>query len=315
MSTINKPTIAISLGDINGVGLEIALKSHDEISKICHPIYTISKELALEGAQKLDTLLPNNFNTYGTFERAPICPGEVTKESGAFSFNSFTTALDLCDSNKADAVVTLPIHKEAWSLAHLDFKGHTDYLRTRYKRDAIMMLGCEELYVALYTEHIPLSHVTSEINSTKIYHFLCHLYDELHVENIGVLGLNPHAGDNGVLGNEEDAIKDAIDRANTTLKKEVFHGPLVPDIAFTPHSRAHTQHFVAMYHDQGLAPLKALYFDESINVSLNLPIIRTSVDHGTAFDIAYTNKAKCLSYHNAIAAAVTLISKKSHSSS
>jgi 4-hydroxythreonine-4-phosphate dehydrogenase len=94
--------------------------------------------------------------------------------------------------------------------------------------------------------------------------------------------------------------------ANSTLKKELFYGSIVPDIAFTPHFRENFNYFVAMYHDQGLAPLKALYFDESINISLNLPIIRTSVDHGTAFDIAYTNQAKTKSYINAIESALEL---------
>ena len=116
-------------------------------------------------------------------------------------------------------------------------------------------------------------------------------------ENIGVLGLNPHAGDGGVLGDEEiKEILPAILETNETLDKNIFYGPLVPDIAFT----SKKGRFIAMYHDQGLAPLKALYFDESINVSLNLPVLRTSVDHGTAFDIAYKGKAKTLSYENAI---------------
>jgi 4-hydroxythreonine-4-phosphate dehydrogenase len=111
------------------------------------------------------------------------------------------------------------------------------------------------------------------------------------------LGLNPHAGDGGVLGDEEiNEIIPAIKEANEILKKKIFYGPLVPDIAFTKKEGR----FIAMYHDQGLAPLKALYFDESINVSLNLPILRTSVDHGTAFDIAYKSIANTKSYENAI---------------
>jgi len=127
-----------------------------------------------------------------------------------------------------------------------------------------------------------------------------------------VLGLNPHAGDNGVLGNEEEEITAAISAANAAVAGAIkcngapFFGPVVPDTAFTPAFRAHHRHLVAMYHDQGLAPLKALYFDESVNVSLNLPIIRTSVDHGTAFDIAYRGTAKLTSYLNAAETAVAL---------
>jgi 4-hydroxythreonine-4-phosphate dehydrogenase len=109
------------------------------------------------------------------------------------------------------------------------------------------------------------------------------------------------------LGNEERFIEEAIAKANQTIGETIFEGPLVPDVAFTPRSRGHYQTIVAMYHDQGLAPLKALYFDEGINVSLGLPIIRTSVDHGTAFDIAYQNKALILSYINAIQAAIRFV--------
>jgi 4-hydroxythreonine-4-phosphate dehydrogenase len=127
------------------------------------------------------------------------------------------------------------------------------------------------------------------------------------VDSIGVLGLNPHAGDNGVLGDEERFIEQAIQNVNTHFKKEIFVGPLVPDVAFTTHQREQFTHYIAMYHDQGLGPLKALYFDESINVSLGLPIIRTSVDHGTAFDIAYMHKAATASYVNAVTAALGFI--------
>jgi 4-hydroxythreonine-4-phosphate dehydrogenase len=118
---------------------------------------------------------------------------------------------------------------------------------------------------------------------------------------IAVLGLNPHAGDDGVLGDEERIIKKAIANAHQAIGKRVFTDPLVPDVAFVPHTRAHYTFYVAMYHDQGLTPLKALYFDEGINISLNLPILRTSVDHGTAFDIAYRGKKLSnLSYLNAV---------------
>jgi len=312
MSTLTLPTIAISLGDINGVGLEIALKSHHKIRTLCHPIYLISETLLHQGARLLNTTVPEDFAISGAFKNIDIEVAKVSKESGAFSYASFHQALDLCDTSKAQAVVTLPIHKEAWSLAGIDYKGHTDMLRDRYQKNAIMMLGCEKLYVALFTEHIPLKEVINHIKSSEITPFLIALHKELQCNNIGVLGVNPHSGDNGVLGHEESEIIAAIAKANAYLKKEVFHGPLVPDIAFTPHAREHTQHFVAMYHDQGLGPLKALYFDESINISLNLPIIRTSVDHGTAFDIAYKGNAKTLSYINAITAARHFITQKGH---
>ena len=135
------------------------------------------------------------------------------------------------------------------------------------------------------------------------------LYQTTVHSPIAVLGLNPHAGDHGVLGDEECFIEAAIKEVNTQIGKEVFVGPIVPDIAFTPRFRERYSMIAAMYHDQGLAPLKALYFDEGINVSLGLPIIRTSVDHGTAFDIAYKNIASLQSYINAITASLYFMRK------
>ena len=298
------PRVAVSVGDLSGVGIEIALKSHSEISQICTPTYCINKEMLNKAAKLLDIIVPDDFDIFdvdGSFE---IEAGALSKDSGQYSYDSFLAGIKLCELQDADALITMPINKEAWNLAGLDFVGHTDVLRKHFKKDAIMMLGCQEMFVALFTEHIPLKEVASSIQEEKLTHFLLDLYDSVKEENIAVLGVNPHAGDNGVLGDEETIITQSIKNANTKLNKNIFVGPIVPDIAFTPYFRKDFKYFVAMYHDQGLGPLKALYFDESINVSLNLPIIRTSVDHGTAFDIAYKGKANNLSFINAIKSAI-----------
>ncbi|MDH4943723.1 4-hydroxythreonine-4-phosphate dehydrogenase [Sulfurimonas sp. C5] len=302
-----KPKIAISIGDLNGVGLEIALKSHKAISQFCSPVYCISYTMLHQGAKLLNHELPEDLQLHEIDGEFTIEAGQVSKESGLYSYNSFMEAIKLCENKQADAVVTMPIHKEAWKLAGLDFVGHTDLLRKHFNQEAIMMLGCPEMFVALFTEHMPLKEVPSHITYEKISRFLFDLQKSLGDKQVAVLGLNPHAGDNGVLGSEEREIEKAIAHVNTTLDKELFHGCIVPDIAFTPSFRKNFNYYVAMYHDQGLAPLKALYFDESVNISLNLPIIRTSVDHGTAFDIAYQNKAQNLSYINAIKSALNFI--------
>ena len=297
--------IAISIGDLNGVGFEIAIKAHNVVKTLCEPLYCINHTMAQQAASHLKTQIPNDFHlmkVHGEFE---ISKGTVCPHSGRYSFDSFQAAVDLAKTHAVDAIVTLPIHKEAWSQAGITYVGHTDALRDIFHSDAIMMLGCEKLYVALYTEHIPLKEVPSHIETKKIADFLIRLHKSIKRSPVGVLGLNPHAGDHGVLGNEEHFIEDAIAYANKFIGSPIFEGPLVPDIAFTPKSREHFTTIVAMYHDQGLAPLKALYFDEGINISLGLPIIRTSVDHGTAFDIAYQNKASTQSYINAIKAAIS----------
>jgi 4-hydroxythreonine-4-phosphate dehydrogenase len=298
--------ITISIGDLNGVGIEIALKAHEEISKLCNPIYCINKNLLNKSANLLNVTVPHNFKLYSVDGDFEIKPGVIDAQSGKYSYDSFMTGIYLCESSQAHAVVTMPIHKEAWMLAGLEYKGHTDLLRKHFHKDAIMMLGCEEMYVALYTEHMPLKDVPSTIKKDKLLTFFLDFYHSIGEHKTAVLGLNPHAGDNGVLGDEEREIDAAIKQANEMIGKDIFTGSLVPDVAFTPHSRKNYKYFIAMYHDQGLAPLKALYFDESVNISLNLPIIRTSVDHGTAFDIAYKGEAKTLSYVNAIKSALNL---------
>jgi len=279
--------IAISLGDINGIGIELALENHKKISKICRPIYCIDKKLLTTASKKLDIKIPKNFIIKGNYKKTRIDPGKVKKDSGQFSYDSFLYAINLAKKKKVDAICTLPINKEAWSKANIHYVGHTDMLRDIFKKDAIMMLGCEKMFVALYTEHIPLKNIASSVTVEKLTNFLIDFVHSIQSNQkpIAVLGLNPHAGDNGVLGNEETIIKKAITKAEKTTGEKF--DLVVPDIAFTPHVRKNYKYFCAMYHDQGLAPLKALYFEESINVSLNLPIKRTSVDHGTAFDIAY----------------------------
>lgn len=307
MSTLKR--IAISVGDLNGVGFEIALKAHNQIKQFCDPLYCINYTMAHQAANVLRKQIPNDFHMFKVSGEFTIEAGKVSRESGRYSYDSFIAAVELAKSKAVDAIVTLPIHKEAWMMAGINYVGHTDAMRDILKSDAIMMLGCEKLYVALFTEHIPLHKVAEHIQTDKIASFLLQLYKTTAHEPIAVLGLNPHAGDHGVLGNEERFIEAAIENANRVIGKEVFFGPIVPDIAFTPRFRQNFSMIAAMYHDQGLAPLKALYFDESINVSLGLPIIRTSVDHGTAFDIAYQGKASILSYINAINAAITFTSK------
>jgi len=301
--------IAISLGDINGVGIQLALENHKTISKLCDPIYCVNKKILKKATKKLQIKIPSNFTLSGQFLQTKINPGKVKKDSGQFSYDSFLQAIQLAKVNQVDAICTLPINKEAWSKANIHYVGHTDMLRDIFKKNAIMMLGCEKMFVALYTEHIALKKVANELKLSKLSKFLIDFVNDISIEKnttIGVLGLNPHAGDNGVLGKEEDIIKKAIKKA-TKVTNQKFD-LLVPDIAFTPNVRKKYKYFCAMYHDQGLAPLKALHFEESINVSLNLPIIRTSVDHGTAFDIAYKkqNKLSNKSYINAIKEAIKL---------
>ena len=308
-----KKKVAISIGDLNGIGIQLALENHAHIAAMVDPIYCIDNTMLQRSADLLQLPIPNSFQTIAPDASAfTIEPGIVSAPSGAYAYASFVKAVELAREGKVDAITTLPIHKKAWEEAGIKYKGHTDALRDFFDADAIMMLGCPKMYVALFTEHIPLKDVADSINENDLTRFLVDFYRTANpTSTVAVLGLNPHAGDDGVLGNEEKIIQKAIDNATAILKKEnpslftihysLFTQPLVPDVAFTPNVRRHYTHYIAMYHDQGLAPLKALHFDEGINVSLNLPILRTSVDHGTAFDIAYKGvKLNALSYLNAV---------------
>lgn len=295
--------VAVSIGDLNGIGIELALRNHETISQKVSPIYCIDPVMLKQAADKLQIRVPLDFQTVENIAPSfDIQPGVISKHSGAYAYASFIKAVELAKTKSVDAITTLPIHKKAWELAGIKYKGHTDALRDIFGYDAIMMLGCPKMYVALYTEHIPLKEVAGHINEKELTRFFIDFYRAIKpTAAVAVLGLNPHAGDEGVLGDEESIIAQAIENAHRHIGRQIFTSPLVPDVAFTPRVRKNYTYYIAMYHDQGLAPLKALYFDEGINVSLNLPILRTSVDHGTAFDIAYRNEPlNALSYINAI---------------
>lgn len=374
-----RPKIAISIGDINGIGVEIALQSHKTICKLCQPYYFIHKSLLNQALKRLKLKKPKHFhcvefsnaekmeflkdkdsshfkaNLACKFdEKFAIKAGQIDAKSGAYSFASFKFACEFVKMGFTKALITLPIHKKAWSEADIAYKGHTQALSEFFKRQAIMMLGCKKLFVGLFTEHIPLSEVSAKIQVPALCEFFIAFYAQTHFKNIGVLAFNPHASDFGTIGGEEErkittAIKFAnlflsfkaqsqvrqkailkahqlyskesllqnlfidetlADKLENSLKLKYFYqpNPLVTDSAFTKNALKHCNRLVSMSHDIALTPLKALYFDKSVNVSLNLPIIRTSVDHGTAFDKAYTRaKISTKSYKEAVKTALRLI--------
>lgn len=300
------PKIAISIGDVNGIGLEIALKAHHHIVQWCEPLYCTHREVLESASALLDYPIPLGMQCVGDFDydlQNLITPGLVSAQSGAYSYQSFMQGVNLTKSGECAALVTLPIHKKAWQKAGISYIGHTDALSSYFQVQSIMMLGCESLFVALFTDHIALSEVSRLVSKEGVREFLVRFAKAISLnEPCCVLGLNPHCGDEGIMGNEDRDISLAVQEANMQLHKEVFFGAYPPDSAFSPFNRQKYRYFVSMYHDVGLAPLKALYFEESINVSLNLPILRTSVDHGVAYDRAYKkgNNISLQSYFNAV---------------
>ncbi|MCX2716937.1 4-hydroxythreonine-4-phosphate dehydrogenase [Helicobacter sp. MIT 21-1697] len=300
------PKIAISVGDVNGIGLEIALRTHHQIIRFCEPLYCAHREVLESASALLDFPLPQDMQCVADFEYPRgglIEPNCVSAKSGKYSYESFMQGVNLTQSKQCAALVTLPIHKKAWQKAGISFVGHTHALSSICGVDSIMMLGCPSLFIALFTDHIALSQVSACVTQERVKDFLLRFAQGVNLnEPCCVLGLNPHCGDEGIMGSEDKQINAAVSEVNMQLGKKIFFGAYPPDSAFSPFNREKFRYFVSMYHDVGLAPLKALYFEQSINVSLNLPILRTSVDHGVAYDKAYKkgSNISTQSYLNAV---------------
>ena len=217
--------------------------------------------------------------------------GEVQAECGAAAYEYIKRAVEAAQSEKTCAVVTGPIHKEALQLAGVPFHGHTEMLAALTNTtDYCMMMASQEINVCLVTTHAALSDVPGQIREDRILKVIEMASAAVSQKGGGaphltVCGLNPHAGEHGLFGDEEDRIIiPAVERARACGFN--VEGPLPPDTAFVPSCRERTDAYIVMYHDQGLIPFKMLAFDSGVNVTLGLPIVRTSVDHGTAFDIA-----------------------------
>lgn len=326
-----KPTIAISIGDYNGIGPEVALKTVAELSLAESTPLLLSNSNIVEFYKEACGL---NFPTHVTREIEEIkpgvvnildcipdtivniVPGKLTANSGKAAMVSVQCGVDLCLDKKADALVTAPISKEAIKLGGYSVPGHTEFLAGKTStRNYMMILAGGGLRVGLATIHEPLKLVPGLINKKDlVLHlqtFSRSLIKDFGVKNpkIAVFGLNPHAGDGGVIGSEEiDIIAPAIQAAKEqNLNVE---GPFAADGFFGNRMQDQFDGILAMYHDQGLVPFKALTFGEGVNVTAGLPIVRTSPDHGTAFDIAGKNRANHHSFSEAYNMALQIVSNR-----
>ena len=242
----------------------------------------------------------------------PVIAGQLDARNARYVLSMLDRACDGCTNGEFAAMVTAPVQKSTIIEAGFAFVGHTEYLASRTRAALpVMMLVTGDLRVALVTTHLPLSEVPKAVTlervlaTVRIVHMDLGRYFNLAAPRIAVLGLNPHAGESGHLGREEiEVLEPAIRR----LKDEGLDitGPLPADTAFTPHSLARSDAIVAMYHDQGLPVIKYAGFGNAVNITLGLPILRTSVDHGTALDLARTGKADAGSLRAALALAVQL---------
>jgi 4-hydroxythreonine-4-phosphate dehydrogenase len=332
MDNITKPVIGFTCGDLNGVGLEITLKAlaDNKILDYCTPVIFASSKavnfyrktmgdlnFSFFSIKELNKLNPKQINVLNLWEEeVQIQPGAVTQEAGQYAIKSLLAATQALQQGHIQAMVTAPINKANVQSAEFPYTGHTPFLKKQFNANTIMLMTAENMRVALLTEHVALTDVKANINKDKIVSNLQQLEKTLKQDfaiskpKIAVLALNPHAGDDGLIGKEEQeiiapAIKELKQRSNS-----IFMGPYSADAFF---ARSQYQHFdavLAMYHDQGLIPFKSLSIGQSINYTAGLPAVRTSPDHGTAYDIAGKNMADESSLLASIFLAIDIIKQR-----
>jgi len=311
-----KPRIAVTMGDPGGVGPEICLQllQNADVASICTPVIFGDLGILRRVAEKLAWPMPAESAVVDlrAMDASSVQPGVCDARTGAAGFAYVNAAIDAALAGEVAAVSTAPLNKEALAAAGVKFPGHTEIFaaRTDSKRWCMMQYS-EEITCTFVTVHVGYAEVPRLLTTARILEVI-----ELSAEGlqrirgrapmITVCGLNPHAGEHGLFGDreEERIIIPAIEAARA--KGIRIDGPLPPDTAFLPWKRKSTDVFVCMYHDQGHIPVKALAFDSAVNTTLGLPIIRTSVDHGTALDIAWQGKANPSSLAHAVTLAVKL---------
>jgi 4-phospho-D-threonate 3-dehydrogenase / 4-phospho-D-erythronate 3-dehydrogenase len=326
-----RPVIGISIGDLNGIGTELAIKtfSDNRLLEICTPILFASNKLInfyrksipdsafnYQHIKDLSRPFHKQVNLFNCWEEeVAINPGQLTDTGGAYAVKSLIAAAEALKDKKIDGLVTAPIHKKNIQSAGFSFTGHTPYLRQLFGvKDVLMLMSSENFRVGLVTEHVPVSEIAKYITRETVLSKLNILRESLMRDfgvdkpRIAVLGLNPHAGDEGLIGHEEeDIIKPAIKDAKHNM---LAFGPYSADAFFARNQQQKFDAVLAMYHDQGLIPFKSLAFGEGLNFTAGLPAIRTSPDHGTAFDIAGKNRADIGSFLAAIYGCLDIVEKR-----
>lgn len=312
--------LGFSVGDVNGIGLEVMLKafSSGHLFNHCTPVLYgttdsfqfYAKKLGLELRYNLikDTseAVSDKINLKEVGGKVTIEPGQPSKETGALALQALTAAVDDIKNGQIHNLVTLPIDKNSIQSDDFDFAGHTDYLAKSFEtEDYMMLLANDQLRVGVVTGHIPITQVAKAVTPELLKRKITILLESLRFDyavrkpKIAVLGLNPHSGDNGLIGTEEqDVIKPVI--TEFVKEGELVFGPYAADGFFGTRAYENFDAVLAMYHDQGLVPFKQIAFSDGVNYTAGLPIVRTSPDHGTAYDIAGKNQADVSSLVNAV---------------
>ena len=320
------PIVGISWGDPNGIGIEIILKSFKDsrILEFFIPVIFANFKLLSDQAAFFNIDIKFNkikfgeppkqgqINVISSWENEFITQfGTPTKLSGEISYKSLELATKSIIENKIEVLVTAPINKKNIQNQKFDFPGHTDYLSSKFNGTSLMFMISERLKIGLLTDHIPINQVVSKIKKEKIKEKISVMEKSLQIDfgivkpKIAVLSINPHVGDGGIIGNEDEDILIPtlieISKSGTLIS-----GPFSSDSFFGSGAYNNYDSVLAIYHDQGLIPFKTISFGEGVNFTAGLNKIRTSPDHGTAFDIAGNNIADPTSFKNAIFSAIDI---------
>lgn len=328
----NTPVIGITLGDINGIGPEIILRTlaDSRITNWCTPvIYGSAKIISYyrnvlnfskfnyNQTNNIDQIHHGRVNVLNCWlDEVDINPGQVTPEGGKYAHSSLEFATNDVLSGKTDAIVTAPINKHNIQSDAFQFPGHTEYLARQCETSEYLMLMCsDKLRTGVVTSHIPISEVSRQLTTERIISKATTMHNTLRNDfninrpKIAVMGLNPHAGDNGLIGKEdEEVIMPAIEKLRE--KHIIAIGPYSADGFFGKYEFNKFDGVLAMYHDQGLVPFKMISFENGVNYTAGIPIIRTSPDHGVAYDIAGKNLADHSSFRSALYLAIDLVKNR-----
>ncbi len=331
-SAEHKPIIGISCGDVNGIGPEIIIKtlSDARLLEICTPVVFANNKvlnfyrktlpeinLTFNIAKDSTRISTKQMNVYNCWEEdVAVTPGDMNEIGGKYALLSLTTAAGALKEKQIDGLVTAPFHKKNIQSDTFNFTGHTPYLKQLFGvKDVAMMMVADNMRIALLTEHVALKDVAQYITKENILSKLRIVNDSLKKDfginkpKIAILGLNPHAGDEGLVGKEEkEIIKPAVSEA---LQKGILaFGPYSADAFFARGNHSKFDAVLALYHDQGLIPFKSLAFGEGVNYTAGMEGVRTSPDHGTAFDIAGKGMADESSLREAIFKCVDIVNMR-----
>lgn len=326
MKKEQKIKLGISIGDLNGIGSEVILKTFEDnrMLDFCTPIIFASVKILsflkkkykintnLHGIDKTSQILDGKINVLNVWkEGVDINFGKEDETVGAYAIKSLKAATQALKHDEIDVLVTAPINKHSIQSEDFNFPGHTDYLNQELEGNSLMFMITDTLKVGLLTDHVAVKDIANTITPELIEQKVDTIYTALRQDfgiskpKIAVLGINPHSGDNGVIGKEDDEVlKPTIRKINESGK--LVYGPYAADSFFGSNSYKSFDAIVASYHDQGLIPFKTLSFGKGVNYTAGLDKVRTSPDHGTAFEIAGKNKADNGSFKEAVFAALKI---------